>query len=696
VPLRHLRTGTPRDSEQRWDDALFAVDQLASPMQQPAGRSVQFNPWVKIAEDGTVTVVIGQSEMGQGVTTSLPMLVAEELEVPLEKVRTEFAPADHVYANPIIGEQMTVGSMSVQTAWVPLRRAGAEVRERLIAAAARTWGVPRKHCRAESGTVVDVPSGRKLTYGELASRAVREVAPRRLHLKQNGEFRLLGRPTARLDLPSHVAGRTVFGTDVVVPGMLAATIVQSPVFGAEIAQVDAARAKAIPGVRDVVKIRGGIAIVADTIWAALQGREVLKVAWQGGNTVGLSNAAIFEALRDAAKRRGKTERNEGNVDQALKRATTIIEADYELPYLAHAPIEPVNCTARLADGRCEIWVPTQSQTVAQRAAAKAAGLRARAVQVHTTFLGGGFGRRGVPDAVTQAVEITKAIKRPVQLVWSRAEDLQHDHDRPASFTQLRGGLDRRGRPTAWLHRIVGPELAHWDIEIPYDIPNLRVQCIEHDPGIPTGYWRSVGAGQNAFPIESFIDELAYAAGQDAVEFRLSLLGSSPRHRTVLELAAEKAGWAKGLGEGHGRGVAVYYGHGGWAAQVADVSVDGGGQVRVHRVVCAIDCGFAVNPDTVAAQIEGAIAFGLTAALKSAVVIEDGRVMHWGFHDYPLLTLAEMPKVDVHIVSSGADPTGAGEAGVPPIAPAVANAVFAATGVRIRRLPIQANMLRVGP
>jgi CO/xanthine dehydrogenase Mo-binding subunit len=398
-------------------------------------------------------------------------------------------------------------------------------------------------------------------------------------------------------------------------------------------------------------------------------------------------------MRDAAKRRGKNERNEGNVDQALEQAATVIEADYELPYLAHVPIEPMNCTARVAGGRCEVWVPTQSQTVAQRAAAKAAGVRTRAVQIQTTFLGGGFGRRGVPDVVTQAVEIAKAVKRPVQLVWSRAEDLQHDHYRPASFTKLRGGLDRRGRPTAWSHRIVGPELAHWDIEIPYDIPNLRVQSIEHNPGIPTGYWRSVGAAQNAFPIESFIDELAQAAGQDAVEFRSSLLGSSPRHRAVLELAAEKAGWGTRLADGHARGVAVYYGHGGWAAQVADVSVDGGGQVRVHRVVCAIDCGFVVNPDTVAAQIEGGIAFGLTAALKSAVVIEDGRVMQHGFHDYPLLTLAEMPKVDVHIVSSGADPTGAGEAGVPPIAPAVANAVFAATGVRIRRLPIQADILR---
>jgi isoquinoline 1-oxidoreductase subunit beta len=688
-----VRRAIRRAAEQRWTDAPFIFERLPPPEPKSVGRCVQFNPWIKIAEDGTVTVVIGQSEMGQGVTTSLPMLVAEELELSMSQVRTEFAPADHVYDNPVLGEQMTVGSMSVEVAWLPLRRAGAEVRERLIAAAARIWDVARKECRAENGTVLHVPSNRRLGYGVLASKAAREVAPRRLRLKGASEFRLLGKPTARLDIPSHVAGRTGFGMDVVVPEMLAATVVQPPIFGAKATHIDAAGTKMIPGVHHVLEIADGIAIVADRIWAALRGREALKVVWQGGDTVGLSNERIFEQMRDAASRHGRAERNDGNADRALRQAATIIEADYELPYLAHATIEPMNCTARVADGRCEVWVPTQSQSVARRAAAKAAGVKARAVQVHTTFLGGGFGRRSAPDIVTQAVAIAKAVKQPVQLIWSRAEDLQHDDYRPASFTRMRGGLDARGRPIAWFQRVVGPELVHWDIEIPYAVPHLRVECIEHDPGIPTGYWRSVGAAQNAFPIESFIDELAHAAGRDAVEFRLSLLESSPRHHAALELVAEKAGWGTSLCDGRARGVAVYYGHGGWAAQVAEVSVDSGGQVRVHRVVCAIDCGFVVNPDTVAAQMEGGIAFGLTAAMKSAVCIEDGRVVQAGFSDYPLLTLGEMPKVEVHIVPSTASPTGAGEAGVPPIAPAVANAVFAATGIRIRRLPINPAALR---
>jgi isoquinoline 1-oxidoreductase beta subunit len=534
-----------------------------------------------------------------------------------------------------------------------------------------------------------------LGYGALASKAAWEAVPRRLRLKRPGEFRLLGKGTARLDLPSHIAGRTVFGTDVIIPGMLAATVVQSPVFGGRPAEIDSASAKAIAGVRDVIEITGGVAVVADTLWAALRGREALKVAWQGGETAGLSDALILNGMRDAARHRGRVDRNQGDVDQALDQAATVIEADYELPYLAHVAMEPMNCTAHVADGRCEVWVPTQSPTVAQRAAAKAAGVQTKAAEVHTTFLGGGFGRRagGIGDVVTQAVEIAKAVGRPVQLVWSRAEDLQHDHYRPASLTRMRGGLDAEGRPVGWLQRVIGPELAHWDIEIPYNIPSLRVECIEHDPGIPTGYWRSVGAGQNAFSIESFIDELAHAAGRDAVEFRLGLLGTSPRHRAVLELAAEEAGWGSRLPDGQARGVAIYYGHGGWAAQVAEVSVDAGGRIKVHRVVCALDCGFTVNPDTVVAQIEGGIAFGLTAAIKSAVVIEDGRIAQYGFHDYPLLTFAEMPRVEVHIRSSDKDPSGAGEAGVPPIAPAVANAVFAATGIRVRRLPIRADALR---
>jgi isoquinoline 1-oxidoreductase beta subunit len=689
---QRARQATHRAAQGRFADAPFPAESLKVPEAATGALAVAFNPFVKIAADGTVIVVIGRSEMGQGVTTSLPMLVAEELEVPLSRMRTEFAPASHVYDNPVIGEQITVGSMSMKFAWRAQRRAGAEVRERLVAAAAKTWGVARRTCKAQDGAVMHGPSGRRLDYRELAAKAARLPVPRRVRLKKIEDFRLLGKPTARLDLPSHVCGRTLFGTDVTVPGMLAATIVMPPVFGAKAATIDSANAKAIPGVRDIIKISDGVAIVADDIWSALRGREALRVEWRGGDTIGLSNATIFQELRQAAQRKGAVERNVGRIAPALENAATIIEADYETPFLAHAPIEPINCTAMVTGKRCDIWVPTQAQTIAQKAAARAAGLPVKAVNVHSTFLGGGFGRRSVPDMVTQAVEIAKQIKQPVQLLWTREDDLRHDHYRPASFTSLKGGLDAKGRPVAWLQRIAGPEFALWDIEIPYDIPSLRVECIEKDAGIPTGYWRSVGASQNAFAIEGFIDELAHAAGADPVAFRLKLLASSPRHRGVLELAADKAGWDKPVAPGRARGVAVYFGHGGWVAQIAEVSVAADRTLKVHRIVCAADCGFVINPDTAAAQVEGGIVFGLSAALTSAITIEDGRVVEGSFRDYPLLTIADMPSIEVHIVESRADPSGAGECGVPPVAPAVANAVFAATGIRVRSLPIRRALL----
>jgi isoquinoline 1-oxidoreductase beta subunit len=497
---------------------------------------------------------------------------------------------------------------------------------------------------------------------------------------------LLGTPTARLDLPSHVTGRSAFGLDVTLPGLRVAAVSLAPTLGAKIDRFDSSRAEAIPGVRKIVRIADGIAVVADNSWAALRGREALEVSWSGGDTE-LSSAMIARRFRQAASRDATIQRDDGNIQTALGSGARILEASYETPFLAHAPIEPMNCTARIADGVCEVWVPTQSPGLAQEAAARVAGLPLEAVKIHSTFLGGGFGRRSVPDVVAQAVAIAKAARQPIQLLWTREDDIRHDRYRPASLVILRAALDTAGHPLAWSQRIVGAELAHEGVNIPYAIPNLRAEYVEEDVGVPTGYWRSVGASQNAFVIESFIDELAVAAKSDPITFRLELLQKSPRHRAVLERAAAMAHWSEPAPRGRSRGAALYYAHGGWTAQIAEVSIEDR-MIIVHRVVCAVDCGFAINPDTVLAQIEGGIAFGLGSALKDEITIERGHVVQHGFHDYPLLTIAEMPKIEVELMPSLEPPTGAGECGVPPIAPAVANAVYAATGKRLRSLPLR--------
>jgi isoquinoline 1-oxidoreductase beta subunit len=679
------RRAVHRAAEGRWAGAPFPEARMTPAPQAPAS-AVVFNPWVKIARDGTVVVVIGQAEMGQGITTSLPMLVAEELGVPLERVATETAPADHIYDNPFIHEQMTVGSLSIRTNWERMRRAGAEVRERLIAAAAARWNVAAKECRAQEGEVVHTLSGRALNFGALAEAAAALSAPKNPPLKSIDEFELLGKPTARREIPAHIAGRTVFGMDVDLPGALCATMLMPPVIGAKLERVDTAVARAIPGVHDVVHIPSGIAVVADDFWSAMKGREALGALWSGG-LAGVSSGQITQRLRQALGREGEHIQEHGDALGALDRARTVIEAEYETPYLAHAPIEPMNCAARLTDGLCDIWVPTQSQTIAQDAAARAAGLPPEKIRVHTTYLGGGFGRRTVPDFVTQAVEIAKATGQPIRLAWTRDEDMRNDHYRPASLTLLRGGLDARGEPIAWFLRAAGPELVGEGLDVAYDLPDLRTEHVLEDPGVPTGYWRCVGATQHAFAVEGFMDELAHAACADPVEFRLRHLGSSPRLKAALALAAAKSHWNEPPLPGRARGAAAYRAHGGWCAQIAEVARETAGGFNVARITCAVDCGFVVNPDTVKAQLEGAIIFGLTAALKGEITIADGRVQQTGFRDYPLLTIAETPEIEVHIVPSREAPSGAGECGVPPVAPAVVNAIFAATGHRIRRLPI---------
>jgi isoquinoline 1-oxidoreductase beta subunit len=651
---------------------------------------VTLNPWIRVATDGTVTLIVGQSEMGQGAATGLAMLAAEELEIDLAQMRVESAPADRAYFNPSFGEQVTGGSTSVRAWWRPLREAAAAARERLVAAAAAAWGVPRKECRADQAMVVHVPTGRRLGYGELAERAATLPEPRAVRLKQPGSFRVIGTPQPRLDIAGHATGRAVFGADVSVPDVLVATVARCPILGGKLKRVDARRARAIEGVRDVVETATGIAVVAESAWAALRGRDALAITWNDGTQAALDSAQIRRRFEQAAARRGRAVRDEGDAVAALRTATRVVEAVYETPYLAHATMEPMNCTAHVRPDGCDVWAPTQAQTEAQEAAARVAGLRPDQVRIHTTCIGGGFGRRLDQDFVQEAVEIAKAVGRPVQVLWTRDDDMRHDHYRPASHTQLRAGLDQRGNPLAWFQRIVGPTLALDGVDVRYAIPNIREEHVETDPGVPTGPWRSVGASQNAFAIESFIDELAHAAGRDPLAFRLRLLSRAPRHQAVLDLAAEKSGWGTPPAMDRYRGLAVYCSFGSYVAQVAEVSVSEAGGIKVHRVVCAIDCGLAVNPDLVAAQMEGGVVFGLSAALKGEITLEHGRVMQANFCDYPILTMGETPDVEVYIVPRRSDPGGVGEPAVPPIAAAVGNAIFAATGRRVRALPIRAT------
>jgi isoquinoline 1-oxidoreductase beta subunit len=648
----------------------------------------QPNPWMRVNADGTVTVVIDRAEMGQGVVTSLATLVAEELEVELAQVRTEFAPADPRYANPLLGAQVTGSSTSIRAAWLPLRQAAAAAREALVAAAAARWGVAASACRTERGEVVDDATGRRLGYAAVAAAAKPPAAKPAAGLKPRERFRLIGKPVPRLDIPLHVTGKSVFGSDVSVPGMLVAVVARGPAFGARVRRYDDARARTVAGVKAVVAIDSGVAVVADRVWPALRGRDLLDIDWDRGPNATLTDADIERRFREAAGRRGSPARNDGDAEAALRNAATRLDADYFTPFLAHATMEPMNCTAEVRADHCDVWVGTQAQTRAQQVAADAAGLPTAAVRIHSTFLGGGFGRRLNQDFVREAVQVSKAVGAPVQVVWTRSDDLRHDFYRPANFTRFGAGLDGSGRVIAWSQRTVGPPMAQGGIDIPYAIPNLRTEQVAEDPVIPSGPWRSVGASQNGFVVESFVDELAHAAGQDPLAFRLALLAKAPRHRRVLELAAEQSGWGTPLPAGRRRGVAVYFSFGSWVAEVAEVSLSEDKRVRVHRVVAAIDCGTVVNPDTVKYQIEGAIVYGLTAALQGEITLRGGGVVEDGFADYPLLTMAEMPEVEVHLVASDEPPGGVGEPGLPPIAPAVANALFAATGRRLRRLPLK--------
>ena len=668
------------------------------------------NAWIRIASDESVTIVIDKSEMGQGIITSLSMLAAEELECDWKKIRWEFAPADKAYFNTIFGMQGTGGSMSIRASWKPMSQAGASAREMLIAAAAQKWGVDKTACRVENGAVINTVTKARASYGSLADAAAKLPVPADVPLKDPKTYKLVGKATKRLDTPIKTNGRAEFGLDVRRPGMLHAVVARCPVFGGKVASFDASKAKGMPGVKSVIQISTGVAVIADNTWNAMEGRRALDIKWDEGPNGSLTSAGIRKLFAERAEKPGAVARKDGDVPAAMGTADRKIAAVYEAPYQAHVTMEPMNCTADVGAGSCDVWVPTQFQTVNQNTAAKITGLKPEQVHIHTTYLGGGFGRRAEQDFVIEAVESSKAVGAPVQVTFSREDDVQHDMYRPASYCRFSAGLDAEGWPVAWNARIASPSImtrffgpgalkngvdessVEGVSDIAYAIPNLLVDYQLTEPGIPVGFWRSVGASQNGFFSESFVDEIAAASGKDPYQFRRKLLATAPRHLGVLELAAAKADWGKPLAAGRFRGIAVVKAFDTYVAEVVEISVAREGTVQVHRVVCAVDCGRVINPATVEAQMQGAIVYGLTAALKGGITIDRGRVQQSNFSDYDLWRMNEMPHVEVHIVPSEESPTGCGEPGVPPVAPAVCNAIFAATGKRIRSLPVRAEDL----
>jgi isoquinoline 1-oxidoreductase beta subunit len=667
------------------------------------------NVWVRIAADDTVTMTLTMLEMGQGVMTSMPMLVAEELDIDWNRIKTEWAPADPKYGNPNFGgQQLTAGSNSVRGMWKVLRESGATARAMLISAAAQTWGVSENTVSTERGHAIHRASGRRLQYGELVDKAATLPVPKTVALKDPKDFRVLGQSLPRLDIPGKVNGTAEFGLDVKRPGMLVARVLRCPVFGGKVAGFTADKATAVPGVRHVVQISTGVAVVADNYWAASKGAQALEIKWDEGPLATLSTADIARKYAELAQQPGKVARNDGDTAAALKGASKSLERVYEVPFLAHACMEPMNCTADVRADRCDVWVPTQGQTASQQAATAASGLPASAVHIHATFLGGGFGRRGEADFVTDAVETSKAVGKPVKVVWTREDDIQHDYYRPVTYVRMWGGVDGSGKPVAFMQRLVQQSLmkrigglppngvdfisVDGSASLPYDIPNVRIEYIETDPGIPFGFWRSVGASVNGYVVEAFIDELAATAGEDPFEFRRKRLSKHPRHQAVLELVADKSGWGKPLPAGHARGIALMEAFGSIVGQVAEVSVTNG-NVRVHKIWCAVDCGWVIHPDTIKAQMEGGTVYGLTAALKGEITIQNGRVVQRHFNDYQMIRHNEAPEVETHIVASAETPGGIGEPSTAVAAGALVNAIAAATGRRIYRLPIRAETLR---
>ncbi|MDB5464802.1 MAG: aldehyde dehydrogenase [Phenylobacterium sp.] len=674
----------------------------------PGGSGFAPNAFIRIDRDGKVTLIMPQVEMGQGTYTSISMILAEELDADWAKVTTEHAPpSDALYANPVLGLQATGNSNSVRAWWKPLRKAGAGTRAVLVQAAAAGWNVAPGELRTESGEVIHDATGRRIGYGALTGRAAGLKPPADPPIKDPKDFRLIGKPLKRLDTPEKVNGQAKYGIDAMPPGVKFATVAHSPVFGGKVAHVDDIQAKLLPGVRQVVVLDDLVAVVGDHMWAAKQGLDALNITWDEGPNASVNTALVRERLVAASTRSGVVAKSVGDVAKSLSQDA--IEVTYDVPFLAHAPMEPMNCTVHVTPSSCEVWVGIQVMSRAQATAAQVTGLPLDKVTVHNHLLGGGFGRRLEHDMVTKAVRIAQHVDGPVKVVWTREEDIQHDVYRPAWHDRLSARLDG-GKIVGWKHVITGSSvLARWlpaafvggkdfdavdsAADMPYDIPNFHVEHVrEEPPGVPTGFWRGVGPAHNVFVIESFVDELAHKAGKDPVQFRLDNLDKQPRLKAALKLAAEKSGWGSPLPSGVGRGVAVQPSFASWIATVAEVSVDPDGEVKLRRLVCVVDCGIAVNPDTVKAQLQGGLIFGLTAGLFGHVTIERGRVQQSNFHDYRMLRIDETPPIDVYVIPSGEAPGGIGEAGTVAAFPALANAIFAATGKRLRSLPVDRDIL----
>lgn len=667
-----------------------------------SSKHISPNAYITITGEGKIIITVPESEMGQGVNTSIPMLIAEEMEVRWSDITVQTAPVDPVY-----GEQITGGSTSIRDGWKLYRKAGATVKEIFLLAAAKKWNVPVDSCYAAEGFIYKKSSEAKLGYGELVELASEITPPTNIQLKDSDNFKIIGKSMPSLTAADQIKGITEFGIDINIPDMLVATIAHSPVFHGKVDSYDATESMKITGVKDIINLGDAIAVVATGYWPAKKGLDKLVIKWNDGNNANVSSDSIKAGYYAAlSKKESRIMQNTGDATNAEKNATKVIHAEYDVPFQAHATMEPMCCTAYVRDGKCDVWVPTQAPTDAKQTAAEAAYSKFQLikekikkrisddyledVKIHTTYLGGGFGRRLEQDFVAEAVTISKEIGKPVKLIWSREEDMQHDFYRPITVNRLTCGIDGKGKPLFWKHRIVGMSRYRSTggaVDLPYNFPNMYVDYVEVNHDVPIGSWRSVAHSQNAFITESFMDEIAHLTKMDPLEFRLSMLDESPRYKAVLELAASKSGWGKSLPSNHYQGLALHKSYGSYVAQVAEISISENNSIKVHRVVCCIDCGIAVNPDTIRAQMEGGIIFGLTATLKSAITVKNGRVEQSNYNDFPLIRMNETPEIEVHIIAESDLPGGVGEPGVPPIAPAIANAIFRATGKRVRKLPI---------